>query len=325
MGQKVHPLGFRVGITKKHRSLWFSNSKQYPQSVLEDYVIRNNILKTFPSAEISEIHIQRTHHDIESSPNGLIIIIYSKKPNQLVGNKHEKLHKLRKILKQKLTLNRSLIKPKGQVFLNSSWRDFSKILLQKQKTDRIKFLVREITTPYSSAFCIGNAIVQQLQDRQRYRFVIKKVIAEVKKERKENLKTIQPTNTNKVITSREIPTMEFPAALEKAQNPLEYNLSAFNQSKQDKSSYQVPIKGLKIQLAGRLNGAEIARTEWFRKGRVPLHTLKADIDYSYQKAYTKYGIIGVKVWVFNGIKTGKYQYAKLKFQKTKFLSQYIYT
>ena len=303
MGQKVHPLGFRVGITKKHRRLWFSNSKQYPQSVLEDYVIRNNILTTFPSAEISEIHIQRTHHDIDFSPNGLVIIIYSKKPNQLVGNKNEKLHNLRKILKQKLNQNRSLINPKGQIYLNSSWRDFSKILLQKQKTDRIKFLIREITTPYSSAFCIGNVIVQQLQDRQRYRFVIKKVISEVKKERKENVKTIQPSKVSK------------------AAEPLIFSK---NDNKTAKL-HQVPIKGLKIQLAGRLNGAEIARTEWFRKGRVPLHTLKADIDYSYQKAYTKYGIIGVKVWVFNGVKTGKYTSSNLKFQKTKFLSQFIYT
>nr|YP_009370289.1 30S ribosomal protein S3 [Bulboplastis apyrenoidosa]ARO90778.1 30S ribosomal protein S3 [Bulboplastis apyrenoidosa] len=207
MGQKIHPLGFRLGTTQNHLSLWFSSSKLYPQLLQEDYEIRQYLGNQLANAAISQISIYRKFNQIE-------IVIYSARPGIIVGQGAERISSLRQELEHLLGKNKS-----------------------------IRFNVVEIKKPDKDAALIATFITKKLEKRVVFRKAVRQALMR---------------------------------------------------------SQQSKIKGIKIQVSGRLNGAEIARTEWVREGRVPLQTLRANIDYSYKTAHTTYGILGVKVWIFKG-------------------------
>nr|UAT97795.1 ribosomal protein S3 [Ahnfeltia fastigiata] len=212
MGQKTHPLGFRIGITQKHRSSWFSDSKQYPRLIQEDYKIRSYIEKKLKTASISRIQIYRKVDQIE-------IEIETARPGIILGRLGAGIENLRKELQKELTDNK-----------------------------QIRVNVIEITEPDTEATLIAEFITQQLEKRIAFRRAVRQGV---------------------------------------------------------QRSQRANVKGIKIQVSGRLNGAEIARSEWVREGRVPLQTLRANIDYSYKMAQTIYGVLGVKVWLFKGEKLPK--------------------
>lgn len=212
MGQKTHPLGFRIGITQSHRSAWFSRMNIYPKLIQEDYKIRSYIQSQLSNASISTIYIQRKVDQIE-------INIHTGRPGIILGRMGTGIDKLR--------------------------QDLTK-LLQKNKQIRINII--EITEPDTEAALIAEFIGQQLEKRTAFRRAVRQGI---------------------------------------------------------QRSQKTGIKGIKVQVSGRLNGAEIARSEWIREGRVPLQTLRADIDYSYKIAQTIYGVLGIKVWLFKGEKLPK--------------------
>jgi len=214
MGQKTHPLGFRLGITQKHRSSWFKLKEDYPMSLEEDYKIRNHIQINLSSAGISKIEINRKSDQIE-------LEIHSSRPGIIVGRSGSGIEKLKE--------------------------DLNKILNNKKQ---LRINVTELNKPDSDASLIAEFISQQLEKRVAFRRATRQ-------------------------------------AIQKAQ--------------------RVNIQGIKVQVSGRLNGAEIARSEWVREGRVPLQTLRADIDYATKRAQTTYGVLGIKVWVFNGELTPKFR------------------
>lgn len=207
MGQKIHPTGFRLGVTKEHLSCWYADSKRYPELLQEDYKIRNYIDKTLNNAGISATRIERKADQIS-------LQIHTARPGVVVGRGGSGIESLRVGLQQLLGGNR-------QISIN----------------------VTEVSRVDADAVLIAEYITQQLERRVSFRRVVRQ-------------------------------------AMQRAQ--------------------RAEVQGIKIQVSGRLNGAEIARTEWTREGRVPLHTLRADIDYAYRTAETIYGILGVKIWVFKG-------------------------
>jgi small subunit ribosomal protein S3 len=209
MGQKVHPLGFRIGVTQTHRSQWFAKPKDYSQLVEEDLIIREYVNRNLSDAGISRINISRQVDRIE-------IEFFTARPRALVGAKGETLTKVREAIKAKLPERRNLA-----------------------------LYVTKIQQPEIDAVCIADNIALQLEKRTPFRRTIRQSILRAKK---------------------------------------------------------AGAAGIKVQIAGRLNGAEIARSEWARDGRVPLHTIRADIDYATARAQTIYGILGIKVWVCKGEK-----------------------
>ncbi len=207
MGQKIHPTGFRLGITKEHQSCWYADTKRYPELLQEDRLIREYVNKELNNAGISQVKIERKADQID-------LAIHTARPGVVVGRGGSGIEKLRTEL-QGLVGN----------------------------TRQIRINVIEVPRVDADAALIAEYITQQLERRVSFRRVVRQ-------------------------------------AIQRAQ--------------------RAEVQGIKIQVSGRLNGAEIARTEWVREGRVPLHTLRADIDYSYKTALTIYGILGVKVWVFKG-------------------------
>ena len=207
MGQKVHPLGFRLRITQDHRSSWFANQKTYPLILEEDYKIRHYITKELSTAGISKIEIQRRSDQVE-------LEIHTSRPGIIVGRSGSGIDKIKEDLNK-------LLKHSSQIRVN----------------------VTEIKNMDADANLIGEFIAEQLEKRIPFKRATRQ-------------------------------------AMQKAQ--------------------RANAQGIKVQVSGRLNGAEIARSEWAREGRVPLQTLRADIDYATKEANTTYGILGIKVWVFNG-------------------------
>ncbi len=209
MGQKIHPLGFRLVTTQKHRSIWFADFDNYSKFLNEDTNIRSFLAKKSKDNAISKVEIKRN-----SDCNKIEITIHTAKPGLFIGNSATELTNIYNNLKTQISSNRNLI-------IN----------------------ILEIKIPDSQAELIGDVIVALLEKRIAFRKAVKKGIA-------------------------------------RAQS--------------------VNVLGIKVQVAGRLNGAEMARTEWIREGRVPLQTLRADIDYAEKRANTIYGVLGIKVWLFNG-------------------------
>jgi len=207
VGQKTHPLGFRLGITQEHRSAWYSNFSQYASLLEEDDQIRTYLNKIAKTASISDIKINR---------NGLNdqiqLTIETGRPGALVGEDGLGIETL-------LTNIKKILPEDRQVTIN---------ILEVEKVNL-------------NASLIGDLVVKQLEDRVAFRRAIR-----------EAMQCAQEDN----------------------------------------------VSGIKIQVSGRLNGAEIARSEWIREGRVPLQTLRADIDYATKEANTIYGVLGVKVWLF---------------------------
>ena len=207
MGQKIHPIGFRLGYTKEHQSCWYADKKRYPELLQEDRLIRQHVSKELSNAGISQVKIERKADQVD-------LAIHTARPGVVVGRGGTGIEKLRNDLQLALGNNR-----------------------------QIRINVIEVSRVDADAALIAEYITQQLERRVSFRRVVRQ-------------------------------------AVQRAQ--------------------RAEVKGIKIQVGGRLNGAEIARTEWVREGRVPLHTLRADIDYAYRTALTIYGILGVKVWVFKG-------------------------
>jgi small subunit ribosomal protein S3 len=207
VGQKTHPLGFRLGITQEHKSNWFIEFNQYPLLLQEDYNIRTYCKPYIKDSIISNIIINR--HNLG---NNIDLTFETAMPGILVGENGVDLEKL---------------------FLN-----VKKLLPSNRK---IKININEIRNADLNANLIADFVVEQLEKRTAFRRVIKKAILKVK---------------------------------------------------------QANAVGIKIQVSGRLNGAAMARTEWIRDGRVPLQTLKANIQYSAKEANTIYGILGIKIWLF---------------------------
>ena len=225
MGQKVNPLGFRLGITQKHRSQWFVKDSQYSQLAVEDFFLRKKIISIFSDAGITEIAIQRKLDQIQME-------IRTARPGVIVGRDGGRLEELRKDLELQL-----------KKFRNKNFYFYKNTFPEGFEKPQIAIHVTKLSNPDGEAGFIADFLVEQLQKRIPFRRAMKQAIQRVQRAR---------------------------------------------------------VKGIKIQISGRLNGAEIARSEWVREGRVPLQTLRANIDYSYQTAKTIYGIIGIKVWIFQG-------------------------
>ena len=203
MGQKVNPVGFRLGISRDHNSTWYAEKGKYQELLLNDFAVREFLKKELDNSFVSKIEIERPSESAKVS-------IHTSRPGMIIGKKGEDIDKLR----NKLTTIMGV-----PVSLN----------------------IKEIRKPDLDAQLVAANIAVQLEKRAMFRRVIKR--------------------------------------------------AAQNCTRQG-------ALGVKVRVAGRLGGAEIARAEWHKEGRVPLQTLKADIDYGVAEANTTYGIIGVKVWIF---------------------------
>jgi len=205
MGQKVHPIGIRLGIVKKHTSTWYAGQRDYADRLYSDLKVREFIRKALANASVSRVDIERPSESAK-------ITIHTARPGVVIGKKGEDVEKLRQSVAAVMGV---------PVHIN----------------------IEEIRKPDLDAALVAQNVAGQLERRVMFRRAMKRAV----------------------------------------QNAIRQG-----------------AKGIKIQVGGRLGGAEIARTEWYREGRVPLHTLRADIDYATAEATTTYGIIGVKVWIFKG-------------------------
>jgi small subunit ribosomal protein S3 len=205
MGQKVNPVGLRVGINRTWDSRWFASRSEYSKLLHEDVAIRKHIFKMQRLAGISRVVIERPHRKCR-------VTVYTARPGVLIGKKGSDIEKL-----------------KGEI--------------ARLTASEVHLNIVEIRKPEIDATLIAEGIAQQLERRIAFRRAMKRSV---------------------------------------------------------QSALRLGALGIRINVAGRLGGAEIARTEWYREGRVPLHTLRADIDFGYGRAMTAYGIIGIKVWVFKG-------------------------
>ena len=205
MGQKIHPTGFRLSVTRAWGSRWFASNRNFAGMLAEDLQVREYLKTKLKNAAVSRILIERPAKNAR-------ITIFSARPGVVIGKKGEDIENL------KAELGRRLGVP---VAVN----------------------IEEVRKPEIDAQLIADSITQQLEKRIMFRRAMKRAM---------------------------------------------------------QNAMRLGAQGIKIMSAGRLNGIEIARTEWYREGRVPLHTLKADIDYGFSEAKTTYGVIGVKVWVYRG-------------------------
>jgi small subunit ribosomal protein S3 len=205
MGRKVHPIGFRLNVTRGWLGRWYAEGSQYREQLQQDFQIRELILGTTSKAGVSRVEVERF-------PGKAKVTVHTAKPGILIGRKGEGVKKIREGLQE--------------------------LVCKKVDLD-----IKEISAPDTDAYLVAHNIADQLERRIAYRRAMKRAIQQ-----------------------------------------------AMRQGAQ----------GIKIEVAGRLAGAEMARTVWLREGRVPLQTLRADIDFSRAEALTTYGRIGVKVWVYKG-------------------------
>jgi small subunit ribosomal protein S3 len=205
MGQKVHPTGIRLGIVKRHTSVWYAGGKDYARYLLEDLEVRALVKKRLAAASVSRVEIERPAQTAR-------ITVYTARPGIVIGKKGEDVEKLRAELAAKMGVP-------------------------------VNINIEEIRKPDLDAQLVADNVAQQLERRVMFRRAMKRVM----------------------------------------QNAMRQG-----------------AEGIKVQVGGRLGGAEIARTERYHEGRVPLHTLRADIDYATSEAHTTFGVIGVKVWIFKG-------------------------
>jgi small subunit ribosomal protein S3 len=205
MGQKIHPTGFRLPVTRNWASRWYANNQNFATMLAEDLKVRDYLKARLKSAAVSRILIERPAKNAR-------ITIYSARPGVVIGKKGEDIENLKAELARRLGV---------PVAVN----------------------IEEVRKPEIDAQLIADSITQQLEKRIMFRRAMKRAM---------------------------------------------------------QNAMRLGAQGIKIMSAGRLNGIEIARTEWYREGRVPLHTLKADIDYGFSEAKTTYGVIGVKCWVYRG-------------------------
>jgi small subunit ribosomal protein S3 len=205
MGQKINPIGLRLGINRTWDSRWYSGKNEYGKLLHEDMKIREVLMKNLKQAAISKIIIERPHKKCR-------VNIHSARPGVVIGKKGADIDKLRKLV-AKLT--------DSEVAIN----------------------IVEVRKPEVDATLVADSIAQQLERRVAFRRAMKRAV---------------------------------------------------------QSAMRLGAEGIRINCSGRLGGAEIARLEWYREGRVPLHTLRADVDYGVATAHTAYGTCGIKVWIFKG-------------------------
>ena len=208
MGQKVHPVGIRLGISADWNSKWYANSKEYPNLLNADIRVREFLKKKLANANVSRIQIERP-------TRAAVITIHTARPGVVIGKKGADIENLRKEVSKIVGLH----------------------------INNVKINIEEIRKPELDAQLVAESIAQQLERRVMFRRAMKRAM---------------------------------------------------------QNSMRMGAQGIKINVAGRLNGAEIARSECYREGRVPLHTLRADIDYGFAEALTTYGILGIKVWIYKG-------------------------
>jgi small subunit ribosomal protein S3 len=206
MGQKVNPYGFRLGVTTDWKSRWFATRQEYADNLVEDWQIREYIMKDLAHAAISRIEVERTR-------DRLRIDVHTARPGIVIGRKGAEADRLRAGLTE-ITGNHA-----------------------------VQLNIQEIKEPELEAALIAQGVADQLAGRVAFRRAMKRAVQNAQK---------------------------------------------------------AGALGIRVQCSGRLGGAEMSRTEWYREGRVPLHTLRADIDYGFREARTTYGRIGVKVWIYKG-------------------------
>jgi small subunit ribosomal protein S3 len=210
MGQKIHPTGFRLAVSRNWASRWYANNNNFAAMLQEDIGVREYLKKKLKNASVGRVVIERPAKNAR-------ITIFSSRPGVVIGKKGEDIELL-------------------------------KTELQKRMGVPVHVNIEEIRKPETDAQLIADSITQQLERRIMFRRAMKRAM---------------------------------------------------------QNAMRLGAQGIKIMSAGRLNGIEIARTEWYREGRVPLHTLRADIDYATSEAKTTYGVIGVKVWVYKGDTLGR--------------------
>src|SRR6201994_262377 len=210
MGQKIHPTGFRLAVSRNWASRWYANNNNFAAMLQEDIGVREYLKKKLKNASVGRVVIERPAKNAR-------ITIYSSRPGVVIGKKGEDIELL-------------------------------KTELQRRMGVPVHVNIEEIRKPETDAQLIADSITQQLERRIMFRRAMKRAM---------------------------------------------------------QNAMRLGAQGIKIMSAGRLNGIEIARTEWYREGRVPLHTLKADIDYGFAEAKTTYGVIGIKVWVYKGDTLGR--------------------
>jgi small subunit ribosomal protein S3 len=208
MGQKVNPLGIRLGITRDWTSRWYAGKKLFPAQVHTDFRVREFLEQKLKEASVSRIQIERAAKKVN-------ITIQTARPGIVIGKKGEDIEKL---------------------------RQETAALLGMAVTD-VRLNIAEIRKPELDSQLVADSIAQQIEKRVMFRRAMKRAVM---------------------------------------------------------STMRSGALGVKVRVSGRLNGSEIARTEWYREGRIPLHTFRADIDYGLSEAHTTYGVIGVKVWIFKG-------------------------
>lgn len=323
MGQKIHPLGFRLGITRNYRSQWFSHSTHYPQLLMEDSLIRKVVTKTFREAKIAEIHIKRGLR-VEGARDqtlfqmglqnleSVIVRVRAQHPEKIVGIEFRQIGELkrcRKLLQDQLQKARQDYVKKHNFFKNEMIQPLS-------ENQHINIYVSKVFLPDVEASSIVNFLVEKFESRKRVRADVKQIIKEFKTDLRTKRSTLISQRKHVSTKRRGMHPNSYRHTLiqsrrfyRKAKTLFERaglhltslgNPAPHHPNNDQDPQIMRPVKrmGVKIQISGRLNGAEIARSLWARKGRVPLQTLNADIDYSYKTARTIYGLIGIKVWVF---------------------------
>lgn len=205
MGQKVHPIGIRLGISKPWNARWYAEKREFSDQLIKDIKVRKFLRKELANASVSKI-------DIERPAKNARVTIHTARPGIVIGKKGEDIERLKQAVSKMMGV---------PTHVN----------------------VAEIRKPELDADLIAQGIASQLERRIMFRRAMKRAVS---------------------------------------------------------SAMRLGALGIKVSIAGRLNGAEIARTEWYREGRVPLHTFRANVDYAMGKAYTTYGVLGIKVWVYTG-------------------------
>ena len=205
MGQKVNPIGFRLGINRSWDSIWYAKKSDYSKFLIEDYKIRQYIRKNIINAGVSEIIIER-------SSKKCAVSIYTSRPGFVIGKKGSDIEKIKK-------------------------------KISKITDSEVSVNIKEIKKPELNAYLVAENISQQLVKRVAYRRAMKRAM---------------------------------------------------------QGTMRLGAKGIKVCVSGRLAGNDIARSEWLREGSIPLHTLRANLDYGESEALTTYGMIGVKVWIYKG-------------------------
>ena len=205
MGQKVHPVGIRLGVIKNHNSVWYADKNDYSEYLKDDLEVRAYLREKLYEASVSKIEIHR-------QAQAARVVIHSARPGIVIGKKGEDVEKLRIHLSEMMGIS-------------------------------VNINIEEIRKPELDALLVAQGISQQLERRVQFRRAMRRAI---------------------------------------------------------QNAMRLGAEGIKVRVAGRLGGAEIARSEVYHEGRVPLHTLRADIDYATWEAETTYGILGIKVWIFKG-------------------------